>query len=342
MARASEPPPGHSERLAFVVALSTTGTRTYQALGRVIASDFPFADLEAAADGAGPLVTVLAASDGGLPARGELVRELPDDDGVAQLRVYENALGITWTIRNVGTVWANGAGDTIRYLLDASAALREAEHYLVGPVLAVAAQMRGELILHAGAVMHQGRAIAFTGPPGFGKSTLTASFGRLGLPMFGDDTLPIQFAADGQPLAVPYMPKMKLWDETIHALSGESAEEHERILDRYPKRRVRAGGAWGDLASGAAPLSVVYFLNPSPDAETQFTIDAFDAVTATLILQSAMYQGDLLRGRRAALALEATTRLVPWIAVRRVTYFRSFDNLPRLRERLLLDAETAA
>ena len=100
--------------------------------------------------------------------------------------------------------------ETVRYRLDADAVHADAEACFVGPVLGVAAQQRGELLLHASAVPIGDGVVAFTAPPGAGKSTLAASFALAGYPLCSDDVLPVRFE-HSRPLATPFLPKMKLW-----------------------------------------------------------------------------------------------------------------------------------
>lgn len=59
----------------------------------------------------------------------------------------------------------------------------------VGTLLASVLVLRGHTVLHASAVQVGGRALAFVGRSGMGKSTLTALFTRRGAPLIADDIL---------------------------------------------------------------------------------------------------------------------------------------------------------
>ena len=48
--------------------------------------------------------------------------------------------------------------------------------YLVGPILGYLLRLRNQLVLHASAIVAEGRAIALMGGPGAGKSTTAAAF----------------------------------------------------------------------------------------------------------------------------------------------------------------------
>src|SRR6202011_5530874 len=53
---------------------------------------------------------------------------------------------------------------------------RDIRLFLLGPVLGLLCHQRGLLPLHASAIVADGRAVAFAGPSGIGKSTLAACF----------------------------------------------------------------------------------------------------------------------------------------------------------------------
>lgn len=59
--------------------------------------------------------------------------------------------------------------------------------FLLGPVLGVVLRLRGVTCLHASAVALGGKAIAFMGVPGAGKSTTAALFARNGHSILADD-----------------------------------------------------------------------------------------------------------------------------------------------------------
>lgn len=72
-----------------------------------------------------------------------------------------------------------------------------AELLLVGNVLAMILTLRGECVLHASAVAMNGRAVAYVGPPGGGKSTLAALTCAGGGRLITDDVLRLIPGIDG-------------------------------------------------------------------------------------------------------------------------------------------------
>src|SRR5258708_39789946 len=76
---------------------------------------------------------------------------------------------------------------------------------------------RGLLPLHANAIEVGGQAVAFVGPSGAGKSTLAAYFRDRGYRVLCDDVWVVSFGSDGEPLAWPGVPRVKLWGDALAA-----------------------------------------------------------------------------------------------------------------------------
>jgi preprotein translocase subunit Sss1 len=123
---------------------------------------------------------------------------------------------------------------------------------ILGTAFSVLLQQRGLLVLHASAVIIDGKAIAFIGFSGAGKSTTASAFMRSGYPVITDDVLAIRFNA-GYPEAIPSYPIIKLLPDAVEAL-GHNAKElpllhassHKRIQNfdyetlqvAYPLHRI--------------------------------------------------------------------------------------------------------
>ena len=108
-----------------------------------------------------------------------------------------------------------------RIVVDAElgAAPRNVRLYLLGSVMGLLLHKRGLMPLHASAVAVEGRAVAFMGPSGAGKSTLAARLHDLGLTVIADDVVVIRFDGEGRPLAMPGLPRLRLWKDALE-LSG--------------------------------------------------------------------------------------------------------------------------
>ncbi len=311
------------------------GLYRYQALGAVVATDLPVSDLPPAERAAPAAVTVRRATDP-LPQPRERVREVVDDVGEPLIRVWDEREGLIYWARGVGRFWIHPSGREVRHRLVAGARRADVEHLLAGPVLGLALQLQGRVILHASAVVTGQGAVAFCGPHGIGKSTLAAAFTRAGYPMLTDDMLPLTWGPEGV-RALHSLPRLKLWQDSLTAL-GEEPDRFGLVVSWLDKRRLTVGREWGRTWTEPVPLCAVYVLDPHPDRDRPVAFEAVAPIDAVFLLLANMYMAELLRGARAAHALTAAADLVATVPVRRVRYYRGFDELPRLCAAILKDA----
>ncbi|MDF8332453.1 hypothetical protein [Novosphingobium cyanobacteriorum] len=95
---------------------------------------------------------------------------------------------------------------------------REVDIYLTGSALGILLHQRALLPIHCNAVAIGGRAFLFCGDSGAGKSTLAAWFERRGHPLLTDDLCAVQVRPGQPPLALPGMPRMRLWRQSLELL----------------------------------------------------------------------------------------------------------------------------
>jgi hypothetical protein len=127
---------------------------------------------------------------------------------------------------------------------------------LLGGVLAMALHQRGLLVLHASAVSIDGKAVAFIGEKGKGKSTTAAALFHRGHPLLSDDIVAIDLARPGRPLVLPGFPQFKLWPDAVVSL-GDDLNDLPRIHGECEKRVRSAHEAF---ASESIPLSQIFVL----------------------------------------------------------------------------------
>ena len=183
---------------------------TYRAYGLTVASEVPLPEF---LSGEGPA---------DLSVRYGTV-ELPPTGGPEpwyRWEVSESAFRLCWEgvgrfqLRNRSELTVDPAPDV------EPGRLRD---FLIGSVLAAVLQRRGWLLLlHAGAVSLGGGAVAFCGPSGEGKSTLTGALLRRGHPLVADDIVPIQLTGAGPEVQCAF-PRMKLTPASAAALGCDPA-----------------------------------------------------------------------------------------------------------------------
>jgi hypothetical protein len=129
---------------------------------------------------------------------------------------------------------------------------------LLGSVFAVLLHQRGLLVLHASAVEIHGKAIAFVGPKGQGKSTIAAMLYARGHRLLADDLVAVSWNQNGRPCVLPGFPQFKLWPEAAaHSLGDDPA-----VLSKLANGVSKLARPVTERFSHApAPLAAIYALS---------------------------------------------------------------------------------
>ncbi|MCC6381083.1 MAG: hypothetical protein IT304_01165 [Dehalococcoidia bacterium] len=304
----------------------------------VVCSEFPFRDLPEAREreARGDRATISVARTARLSPHGDLVRELGDEAHC--WRTWESGDGYYWSVVGVGDFLVDLSGTRVQFAPHPSAHQGDVEQVLLGPILGAALQLMGIPLLHAGAIVVDGAAVAVTAPSGWGKSTLVAHMARLGYPILSDDTLPVRVAVDGGVTVQSYVPRMKLYDDSLESL-GDDPARHETQLTWIEKRRVPLDRATVAPPSERYPLGAVYQMRPARPG-TPLSFSASSPAAATLALAASMYMPDLFTGARGASRFRAAAAIARAGLYREVRYERSFENLPDVARAIIEDARS--
>lgn len=106
--------------------------------------------------------------------------------------------------------------------------------FLIGSVIGILFHLRGQLVMHGAAIVHDERVSIFVGQSGAGKSTLAAHMGTRGFSILSDDTLPLSRQADGQFVGWPGSRVFKLWRDALDAL-GRDVQDLNAVQFRTDK-----------------------------------------------------------------------------------------------------------
>lgn len=215
-----------------------------------------------------------------------------------------------------GFRYERGQGVTVERPVDPDPA--EEALWLGGSVHVAVAALNGLLPLHASAVAAGGRAYAFTGPAGAGKSTLAAALGRRGMPLMCDDTLLIDPLGPDPLVCLPGRKRLKLLDDAL-ALTGATAEapvgvDTGKVYARPP----------GGTVSAPLPLAMLVFLEDGPELRWEPIVGAerFARLEDDHYSQ-AMVRAAQVKGRVGLFALRA--RVAGQVRMARLVRPRSAD-----------------
>ena len=189
--------------------------------------------------------------------------------------------------------------------------------FLLGSAFGAILHQRHLLPLHANSIEIGGRAVAFMGHSGAGKSTMAAWFHDRGFNVLADDVCVVTF--DGEtPIAQPGIPRLRMWRDALEA-SGRSAEAHELSFDDADKYNVptRESGATGPI-----PLGAIYLLMQSEGAPAGDFIQRLNGIEAIDALVANTYRGAFVpmmgTTQKHLASCLALVRSVPVFAVRRI------------------------
>lgn len=252
----------------------------YEAFGLVVRSQMPLPELRAAQAGAVVDVDVEC---------GEVPAELP---GASVRNAFFDVAGEDMLIRIAGVArYRLRGGRTVTIAADEGAPEDDVRAFLLTVVCGALLHQRDELVLHGSAVALGGRAVAFLGFSGLGKSTLAAGFRRRGVPVLTDDLCVVRPCAAGGWAIPPSFPHMKLWLDALEKLEL-SAEGLRRIRQKEEKRALPLRG---EFAAAPAPLAKLYVLRRAGDRDRP-AVRPLDAAARLAALRNQTYRPGMLEG----------------------------------------------
>ncbi len=203
--------------------------------------------------------------------------------------------------------------------------------FLLGSALGAIVHQRGLLPLHANAIEIDGRAVAFMGHSGAGKSTMAAWFLDRGHRILADDVCVVVPDAAGVPMAYPGIPRLRLWREALER-SGRATDGFELAFDDLDKWNVPTPRP---RQSGPIPLDHIYLLKKAEESAPEIVrlsgIEAVDALVANT------YRGGYLARmggtKRHLLACLDLVKRVPVFSASRVWGFEGYDSQAAALER---------
>ena len=291
---------------------------TYRVFGLTVRSEIPLPELVRVADTIDADIVISLAN---LPAiGGEIAGNFASTDAGGVLNVPE-----------AGRYLIRG-GREILVDPDPAGSERHLRLYLLGSAFGALLHQRGLLPLHSNAMELEGRAVAFMGASGAGKSTMAAWFHDRGHHVLADDVCVVTQSGDGMPLAHPGIPRLRLWRDALES-SGRKAEDHEHAFDDADKYNVRTRAS---DAGSPLPLAAIYLLDRPESGARELAITRLQGLDAIEALVANTYRGAYLTmmgatQRHLVQCLELT-RQVPVFRTERVWGTDAFAEQARLLE----------
>lgn len=125
-------------------------------------------------------------------------------------------------------------GNEISVEPEPGAAVDNLRPFLLGACLAILMHQRQLFVLHCSGVRTERGAVVFAGKSGSGKSTMVSAFLERGYRILADDMLALTINEQGEVIALPGFPQVKLWADAARAL-GRSTDGLRRVTPEYEK-----------------------------------------------------------------------------------------------------------
>jgi hypothetical protein len=310
-------------------------TAYYEAWGRVIQSDIelPFDD----ASPEEPMIIVQRADQ--IPeGKGKVVYQSVAADGEVVYSCRLGDRGYVWTYPRTGTFEVSREGSLIRWC-SAHECERDVSAILSGPILGLALQLQGCVSLHGNSLVFGGSAFGLLAPSGYGKSTLAACLMASGCQLLSDDVLALELS-DGRPVALPSLPRLKLWPDSLDHLLSQADWQSLDSYVSWIEKRLLAPDKLGGYCAEARPLAALFVLVPtSPEGDIE--VARLRGSEAMLALLANIYQAHLLIHERDLLSrhLETVSHLTLTTPVYAINCPRSFERLDETAAEVLAQLE---
>jgi hypothetical protein len=303
----------------------------YQAFGRFLRSEVELADLPR--ESAGEADWILRVGQGARPEAVRLVVEHRIQGEV--LRIWKTVEGTLLVHEPIGAFQITQDGRDIVWYPAATPVLEHLPALILGPVLGLSMHARGIPCLHGSAVKVGEDGVAFLGPKGYGKSTITAALVEVGAELITDDTLALSLGAI--PHLLPGVHSVKLWRDSVERLDPRLPRDlgtgAKSTLRGFPARARRRH---------PTRFTAAYLLKPiEPDGETGVELEPLLPRDAALALVANSKVAPLLEPSESGLLLRAAAAIAERVPVYSIAVPHAWDRLPDLVATMLSRHATA-
>lgn len=236
--------------------------------------------------------------------------------------------------RGIGDILVSPNGRFLACYPDNQSSSDSFNVYLLTQALSFALVKCGLEPLHATAVVIDNKAAIFLGDCGFGKSTLAAAFLQAGYRLLTDDLLILR-KIHGTLLAYPGSPRIKLFPEMANKFLGDSVIG---VPMNPHTRKLIAPLRHSQLCTDVLPVGAIYALVPPFEVQgAEVRLSSLTQRQAFLTLLASTFNRTILDPTRLRQQFERAQALANTLPVKKLSYPRSFDDLPAVLKLVVSD-----
>ena len=164
--------------------------------------------------------------------------------------------------------------------------------FLLGTVMAAILYQRGNIPLHASAIVKNGELILFAGNSGAGKSTLLAWLATKGYDIFTDDVCVLQnnIPVNTGICGTASYPMIKLWEDAILQLDNGIFNKDFKVRPQLPKY----GQFFYDtFRKESLPVDKIFILSPKNNVD-EITVKRLEGIQAFRQMEKQAYKYQLI------------------------------------------------
>jgi hypothetical protein len=259
--------------------------------------------------------------------------QLPD--GTLWLLQYRRGSGYLLRFPRLADFAINHAATAVSCVPASGVSAATVEHLFLNQIVPLALSQQGRLVLHGSAVNSGGRALAFLGDSGQGKSTLAGHFASHGMPFLTDDGLFID-QLDDRARVVPGHRSIRLWADSESSLLPSSSQKADEV-QFTSKGRFHADGVFKHCPD-AIDLQCIYLLRKSGVDSVQ--ISPMPAAAAFMALVNHSFLLDTESSEVLGRHFSQLQALIRTTKVFSLDYPRDFSQLPHVQNTVVAHADS--
>jgi len=208
-------------------------------------------------------------------------------------------------------------------------------HLLIDQVIPRILGHMGRVVLHASAVeLPDGRAVAFAGVSGKGKSTLATAFFSSGYGLLSDDCLLLE-NHNGTVYAMASYPSLRLWADSAQAVvEGDKVTNagYSGMAHYTNKQQLLFDGDAGPGEPRWIKINRLYLLDDNVAGMDSIAIKISKAggMASIMTLIESLFTLDVVSGEPVRRSFEAVRQVAGGLTVKRLAYPRDYGILPEV------------